>query len=291
MFKKVLSIFVTCISLINLSTTNSLAVENTIEIRGNISPNEYKTIKNKNELNQELKENIIKTINATKKGNKVDEETIHNILREEMPEIYGLLLMDYYFAFNIDSKGKYTDVKLLSMLSPKTLSKLYKVEEEDAFNDILNSMTTINSFSARYGDSKDEVEVLESIIEYMKEHDFKYKFSSESLYENNSIYSLIKEKESMCLGIAQMVYNILNTTNLKHRIALIQNNKTGVYHIYNEVFVDGKWVEFDVSYILDNNKSVDYIINNKINIGRFKVLHSYPIKKGEVVDNRYIITN
>ena len=134
-----------------------------------------------------------------------------------------------------------------------TVNKVYSEEEISEINTVVDSILkekVTNSMPTR-----EKIKVIHDyIIDHTEYDKLKYENKSDTTYKSNTAYGVLIEGYGTCNGYADAMaifLNKLNVINYK-----ISNDE----HIWNLVFLDGKWYHLDLTWddpISDNNVNRD----------------------------------
>lgn len=164
-------------------------------------------------------------------------------------------LLDNTVANNEVSSEEYrTETPLITPDTPLEIIKYAKdnqridIEAEKEYQ-----RTYIDPFEVNKEDTEEEQ--LIDVINYIKNLNIIY---AEPDPATQVIASLVKTNETDCKGFARLTFDLLNKTNIIHRL-VTQNTLFGqdMGHIYNEVYLNGKWETLDMT---STNKE-EYTIN------------------------------
>lgn len=76
----------------------------------------------------------------------------------------------------------------------------------------------------------------------------------------------VMNKQTNCAGITTLTYDLLNKTNLKHRVVYFNDKSVcATPHVTNEVFVNGKWQTLDLmgpKVSIDQNVGKGYVFTD-----------------------------
>lgn len=154
-------------------------------------------------------------------------------------------LLDNTVANNEVSSEEYrTETPLITPDTPLEIIKYAKdnqridVEAEKEYK-----RTYIDPFEVAETDSDEEQ--LIDVINYIKNLNIIY---AEPDQKTQVVASLVRTNETDCKGFARLTFDLLNKTNITHRL-VTQNNLFGqdMGHIYNEVYLNGKWETLDMT--------------------------------------------
>lgn len=75
-----------------------------------------------------------------------------------------------------------------------------------------------------------------------------------------NLENVLKEKKGICFDYAALMAAMLRAQNIPTRLVMGNLSSEGIYHAWNEVYEDGKWVWYDPTYGYNNkNSEQDYI--------------------------------
>lgn len=154
----------------------------------------------------------------------------------------------------VSSKEYRTETPLITPDTPLEIIKYAKdnqridVEAEKEYK-----RTYIDPFEVVETDSEEEQ--LIDVINYIKNLNIVY---SDPNPKEQLTADLLSNNETDCKGFARVTFDLLNKTNLIHRL-VTQNTLFGQDqgHIYNEVYLDGKWQTLDMT----STNQEEYTIN------------------------------
>lgn len=144
----------------------------------------------------------------------------------------------------VSSKEYRTETPLITPDTPLEIIKYAKdnqridVEAEKEYK-----RTYIDPFGVVETDSEEEQ--LIDVINYIKNLNIVY---SDPNPKEQLTADLLSNNETDCKGFARVTFDLLNKTNLVHRL-VTQNSLFGQNqgHIYNEVYLNGKWQTLDMT--------------------------------------------
>lgn len=133
------------------------------------------------------------------------------------------------------------------LITPDTPPEIIKYAKDNQRIDIEAEKeykrTYIDPFEVN--EQETEEEQLIDLINYIKNLNIVY---SDPDPKEQLTADLLSNNETDCKGFARVTFDLLNKTNLVHRL-VTQNTlfKQDQGHIYNEVFLDGKWETLDMT--------------------------------------------
>lgn len=143
------------------------------------------------------------------------------------------------------------------LITPDTPLEIIKYAKDNQRIDIESEKeyqrTYINPFEVVETDSDEEQ--LIDVINYIKNLNIIY---SDPNPKEQLTADLLSNNETDCKGFARVTFDLLNKTNLIHRL-VTQNTLFGQDqgHIYNEVYLNGKWETLDMT----STNQEEYTIN------------------------------
>jgi hypothetical protein len=166
-------------------------------------------------------------------------------------------LLDNNVENNEVSSEEYrTETPLITPDTPLEIIKYAKENQRiDKEAEQEYKRTYIDPFEVNQEDTEEEQ--LIDVINYIKNLNIIY---SDPDQKTQVVASLVKTNETDCKGFARVTFDLLNKTNLVHRL-VTQNTlfKQDQGHIYNEVYLNGKWQTLDMT----STNLEEYTINIK----------------------------
>lgn len=118
-------------------------------------------------------------------------------------------------------------------------AKEIKRNIESKYNEIINEAKTLDTDEEKVKFVHDKLVRMAKYKDYEKKDKYKYQ----------SIVSLFESGESVCAGYAYSFKFIMDNLNIKAiAVQNIEKNDVESSHIWNMVFLDGKWYNLDVTW-------------------------------------------
>lgn len=201
---------------------------------------------------------------------------VDKISKEEFKNAFIAVSLDHAEIFWMDSYNANTT--LLGNINTKKVVQLrYAYDEQEALKTkqkIQVNYENILNEASKYETDKEKVKfVHDKLIEMSSYQDYE----SFEKAEYQSIVSLFDKGEAVCAGYSYAFKFLMDNLGIKAVILEdIHENKPNESHMWNAVYLDGKWYNLDITWdeqLSDSDISYDYFLKGDI---EFYMTHKMP---------------
>lgn len=178
---------------------------------------------------------------------------------QKMTEIlifmYDIPLSKYYIWYTIDD----TNITF-------EYEKLHSTDDSFSLDKYKNYLSNVKELSKR-------LLSLDDIITYIIDRN-EYSNDYNNLKDNTGYNGLFGNNKTRCLGYASAFHRLLTEKGIRNRLVignLDGNNKDEINHAWNEVYLDGRWVKYDLTYF-DSLKDREYLDISDENSNKYNVI-------------------